>query len=628
MKSIGMFTVFLGDPVGSGWRPALSLALLVVGAVSGTGFAESVIGSRHDLSVTPKRDPLISSRHRPSAGGGNPVKALVEKDVCTFCHTPHGGMSTDGPMWNRYDSTVSYTPYSSSTAKAHPGQPTGASKLCLSCHDGTVALGMLRNRAKEITFASGIRRMRSGRANLGTDLADDHPVSFVYDKALAHANGQLHDPAELKGRPVRLDRRGELQCTACHSAHNNQYGKFLVMDNTASALCNVCHDQRYWPASIHRTSNKQWDGAGPDPWPRTEGSTVAANACESCHAPHTAGTKQRLLNFANEEDNCYSCHNGHVASKDVQREFGKLSVHPVAQTRDVHDPYQEYQVDPINAPRHVECADCHNPHAVKSAPARAPMAAGALAGVTGISVAGNKVTPLTLQYEVCFRCHADSRARGSARVNRQFAQTNTRLEFDGHFASYHPVAVAGKNSLVPSLIAPWTTASLMYCTDCHNNDQGPGAGGGGPNGPHGSAYVPLLERQLVLTDFSAEGPDIYALCYKCHSRTSLLNDESFKQHKKHIVDAQTACTTCHDAHGAETVPHLVNFNTRYVSPSKTNGKLEYVDQSKSCSLMCHNKDHAALSALTNSVTTLTNSISFLPGSGTNALPSGIRFRRR
>ena len=35
--------------------------------------------------------------------------------------------------------------------------------------------------------------------------------------------------------------------------------------------------------------------------------------------------------------------------------------------------------------------------------------------------------------------------------------------------------------------------TLIRCTDCHNNDAGPRAGGSGPDGPHGSAYDFLLD---------------------------------------------------------------------------------------------------------------------------------------
>ena len=132
---------------------------------------------------------------------------------------------------------------------------------------------------------------------------------------------------------------------------------------------------------------------------------------------------------------------------------------------------------------------------------------------------------------------------------------------------------------------------MLYCTDCHNNDQGPKAGGTGPNGPHGSAYTPLLERQLVLQDFNTSSAGVYALCYKCHSQSVVLGNTSWRYHNKHVVDKTTACTTCHDSHGSPK-PGLINFNTLYVSPSKS-GRLEFTGGggSGSCYLTCHNKNH-------------------------------------
>ncbi len=532
---------------------------------------------------------IVTTKHNLAVGGPGTAKAVTESEVCVFCHTPHNGGS-EAPLWNRQSSGQTYAPYISSTAKAHPGQPTGNSKLCLSCHDGTIALGEVHSRPAPIPLQGGMTVLPAGNSRVGTDLSDDHPVSFTFDAALAASNGQLRHPTTLTGA-VRLDAGGQVQCTSCHDAHNNQFGKFLVMDNAGSALCSTCHNKTYWSTSVHSTSTKTWNGVGTNPWPHTAKTTVQANACENCHRPHTAGAKQRLLNFPGEEANCLSCHSGTVAAKNLQTEFSKLSTHPITATTGVHDPLE----DPVNAARHAECVDCHNPHAARAQAATAPTASGDLAGVKGVSLAGVTLTPLTNQYELCFRCHADSTNRGPARVTRQTPQTNTRLEFQSSNASYHPVAAAGKNPNVPSLIAPLTTGSQIYCTSCHNNNQGPGAGGTGPNGPHGSTFVPLLERRLELTDNQSESAAIYALCYKCHSRTSILGDQSFRRHNQHIVDLRTACTTCHDPHGVASTPHLVNFNTAYVTKSvQRNAGPTYTSTGVNrgtCTLTCHGKDH-------------------------------------
>lgn len=523
--------------------------------------ADSILGSKHDLT------PI----------GPGPIKAISETEVCNFCHTPHHAVANT-PLWSHALSSQTYTLYGSSTTKAAVGQPTGSSRLCLSCHDGTVALGMVVNRPSPIPFQSGVTTLPAGDTSLATDLSDDHPISFAYDHGLVSARGQLKDPSGLTGA-VRLDKNNAVQCTSCHDPHDNRFGKFLVAANTESALCLTCHDPDHWNTSTHKTSTARWNNIAPNPWPRgTNLTTVAENACGSCHVAHGAGAGPRLLHQAAEEQNCFPCHNGNVAAKNLETEFSKPSIHPVALTTGTHDPTE----DPINSTRHVECVDCHNPHAVKTT------GLASLTGVRGVNTSGAPIHPIAHEYELCFRCHADSGNRGPAHVNRVLPETNKRLQFATSNSSYHPVEAAGKNSFVPSLITPLTTASLIKCTDCHNNDQGPGTGGAGPAGPHGSQYPPLLERRLDLADLNPESYESYALCYKCHSRESLLSDQSFSEHRRHIVDVQAACTTCHDSHGVVATPHLINFNSTYVT--NFNGRIEYqatAPRAGNCTLSCH-----------------------------------------
>ena len=539
---------------------------------------------------------LATSKHNLSVSGPGTVKAASETQNCLFCHAPHNA-SPIAPLWNRSNPGTSYTPYTSSTSIARPGQPTGASLQCLSCHDGTIALGDVLSRGTRIGMAGGVTTMPAGNSKLGSDLSDDHPISFAYTATLAATRGELANPATLTGK-VKLDAAGQLQCTSCHDPHDDSNGKFLVVPNQASALCQTCHVKNYWNSSDHKLSGKTWNGAGTNPWPHTTGTTVAANACESCHRPHTAGGKKWLLNNAAEESNCYSCHNGNVAAKNVQAEFiGKSSIHPVAASTGVHDPAEPAVVQA----RHVECADCHNPHATKSSAGLLP---GSLAGVRGVNSGGTEVKPATAEYQICFRCHADSPNMPAPRTTRQIVQTNARLEFATTNPSHHAVVGPGKNPNVPSLIAPWTTASTVKCGDCHNNNSGPGAGGVGPKGPHGSNFPALLERQYLKADRTPESAANYALCYKCHSRTSILSDNTFKEHSKHISGERTPCNACHDPHGISSTQgnatnnsKLINFDTTINKPSSS-GQLKFVSNGTnrgSCYLTCHGKNHNPLS---------------------------------
>src|SRR5262249_20709310 len=139
--------------------------------------------------------------------------------------------------------------------------------------------------------------------------------------------------------------------------------------------------------------------------------------------------------------------------------------------------------------------------------------------------------------------------------------------------------------------------------------------------PHGSTFTPILERQMQTTDLTPESAAVYDLCYKCHSRDSILADQSFQAsnslgqdrgHRYHILDAKAACTAGHHSHGAANgsvinASRLINFNNLYVTNSSSvmtnsssvlthslSGLVKYVStgtRSRACTLSCHGKDH-------------------------------------
>ena len=199
----------------------LSLAASAVLALP-LGSSGSIVGTKHDLSAY---------------GWGT-------DQTCKFCHTPHNAQTSQlAPLWNHGTTpTTVYTLYgeggSSPTFNATNtiSQPTGASKACMSCHDGTVALD---------TFGSqtGTHKM-GGKSNLGSDLRNDHPVSFTYDASLATADGHLIVPVSASfvdaGRKVPLF-NSKLECASCHDVHDDSNSPFLRKNNVGSALCLSCH---------------------------------------------------------------------------------------------------------------------------------------------------------------------------------------------------------------------------------------------------------------------------------------------------------------------------------------------------------------------------------------------------
>lgn len=172
----------------------------------------------------------------------------VPGETCAPCHTPHHAQSSLIPLWNHETTMATFTLYSSETLDARPEQPSASSKSCLSCHDGTVALNAFGGNVGSVFIDNG-------PANLGTDLSNDHPISFRYDTALALQDGDLFDPAAtpvpaLEGASIRdgMLVNDYLECSSCHDVHRSKgdsmtAAKLLLVDNGGSALCLTCHNK-------------------------------------------------------------------------------------------------------------------------------------------------------------------------------------------------------------------------------------------------------------------------------------------------------------------------------------------------------------------------------------------------
>jgi hypothetical protein len=169
-------------------------------------------------------------------------------ELCIVCHAPHGTDATAVPLWNHGTTTQTFMTYTGYKFQgiATITQPDGASKLCLSCHDGVSAVNQFGGK----TQGSGTANYLGTHAsNLGIDLTNDHPVSFVYNTALATLDGALKDPStattSLGGTIATdmLDINGKVQCPSCHEVHDQTIYRFGKISNAGSALCLTCHNK-------------------------------------------------------------------------------------------------------------------------------------------------------------------------------------------------------------------------------------------------------------------------------------------------------------------------------------------------------------------------------------------------
>ncbi len=191
----------------------------------------SIVLSAHDLSFRPGTEK--------------------NSEICIYCHTPHHA-KTDAvldynPLWNAgVQTSTSFTPYTSTTLDADmSGDPlVGPSRLCISCHDGTIAV--------DIALKADSSRMIAPPSKIGVDgnLASDHPIGFDYIAAAA-VDGEIRSAtAEFAAGTIAdyLFTSGSEQimtCSTCHDVHEQgepfPHGKFLRVDNVGSALCLSCH---------------------------------------------------------------------------------------------------------------------------------------------------------------------------------------------------------------------------------------------------------------------------------------------------------------------------------------------------------------------------------------------------
>ena len=576
---------------------------------------------------------VADTLHNLSISGKGQFKSQTEDRICIFCHTPHTA-APDSPMWNRRSN--GYTSYKSSSTDATAGKPGGSSALCLSCHDGTIALGdMISSNRNQRARPNDLRStFLKGRSNLGTDLSNDHPVAIVYDTGLQTTDPDLVNPTDVD-LPMN---GGELHCTSCHDPHSDMIPPFLHKSTLNGELCTTCHFSSGlnwdWASSSHAVSNATPRGA--NPWPERKpawkGRNVSENACMNCHTPHNAATPARLVNDL-EEKTCFRCHDGTVAQKNIRAEKQKFFRHPVDQTPSVSHETARRE-NPLSMQLHVECEDCHNPHASRASPpmisfnpispmdpdhTTAPLINGSFVGVTGIGISGGFKPEAEFEYEVCFKCHGvpGKNACGNRRcstatgydMSRQDGVYNLREKVSpGNPAliSYHPIDTNNPNndSEVPSLrgdIPLNQSFSLIYCSDCHNSDTSPASGGVGPAGPHGSRFESILTLRYEFDPQSNFNRVSGSLCLKCHDAGNLYSDESFP-HRQHVLDNNTSCINCHDPHGSAVYPHLINFLTnsnvsgRTLEITGTDGNSEPIWEDKgrysgTCYLNCHGVVH-------------------------------------
>ena len=249
--------------------------------------------------------PLLASNFAFAADAGGIANSKhdfsqatwSDQQICKPCHTPHNALDTNltGRLWAHTLSQVTYVYHGGNVSGAdgstRPDAGTGsaaqsdmdvATRLCLSCHDGTVALDsfMGKEGASDSKFIGdadgqhGAATANLGNGKVANDLTNDHPVGYkaVYDEnagfnvatqtghyrynpkgavtaaGLRFATSQTPVSAGTVDRTTGTAVSGNLpsvSCVTCHDVHNGagHTDGLLRMANEGSAMCLTCHDK-------------------------------------------------------------------------------------------------------------------------------------------------------------------------------------------------------------------------------------------------------------------------------------------------------------------------------------------------------------------------------------------------
>lgn len=254
------------------------------------------------------RNPHNLSRQSENANG---IRAIntgdpYETQICVFCHTPHGA-TPQTPLWNRPspDTMGNFPTFADANVQDPSGNlgindtsptniqnitryglnsgsdeyPNGASKLCLSCHDGVTAIGTLAN-GRTIQMAAGKDTLKNAGSTFywdpvtpaGMDFSKTHPVSFVYTQQVVDYLNTFKEAGHLYvlPSPVLLDSNNRMQCTTCHDPHldtkdidNFPPGTYTLPFWRNRATANVGLDYENTCVACHESYPGWWGGGGP-----------------------------------------------------------------------------------------------------------------------------------------------------------------------------------------------------------------------------------------------------------------------------------------------------------------------------------------------------------------------------
>lgn len=245
--------------------------------------AAGLLGTAHDFASA--SSGFLATQNAVGKTSATPTTTANTVGLCSYCHTPHSAISTS-LLWNHKLSANTFTwddaTTTGGTNYAQMG-PTykGPTVKCLSCHDGSVAIGDVSIYKQRLNSAFQWNTFKVGSTGNPTiigaagNMSGNHPVGMPYP--FGNAGGTYNgattgptvdltefvaDPTASATAKIKLyNDNGTgvitsgtnagatgLECSSCHDPHNKSTVDDLFLrgkingNNVASGyICVQCH---------------------------------------------------------------------------------------------------------------------------------------------------------------------------------------------------------------------------------------------------------------------------------------------------------------------------------------------------------------------------------------------------
>jgi predicted CXXCH cytochrome family protein len=356
----------------------------------------------------------------------------------------------------------------------------------------------------------------------------------------------------------RATKKNMVICQTCHKVHGAKGDKILIIDNSNSELCIICHEkQRTLISTKHDLRLTMPDEKNIRQEPLSK-----SGPCGACHVPHNSVGKKlwaRPLKQGNPASQmCLTCHGEDTRYKT--KRIGKYS-HPINVRADIKEEiFEELPLFSYNGEKipdgGVQCLTCHDVHRWD------PNYPDNRGGKDIEGDASNSFLRISnLSSELCIKCHFDKQQLLTSDHNLEITAPEEKniqgfnAKISGPCGACHVPHNAAGNRLWARTLSEDKEFTSQLCTGCHSE-----------NG---------IAKSKVIKDFSHPiGVTLERLGLT--TKLPLYDNEG-----NVTVEGKIMCLTCHEPHIWDPNREILNYKFKNIEGDASNSFLRIANSPSS-----------------------------------------------